>query len=45
MGVEVVKDHQTNPCKPSLFGKIRIQIANFIDWIAKGQQSNLPCTG
>jgi hypothetical protein len=31
--------------KKSLIAKILARVSNFIHWLAKGQEGNLPCTG
>jgi hypothetical protein len=31
--------------KKTWIAKIFARVANFIDWLAKGQEGNLPCSG
>jgi hypothetical protein len=45
MGVDVSTNLETDLAKKSLFGKIFIRLAKVLDWLAKGQEGNLPCTG
>jgi len=45
MGVDVSTKLETDLEKKSLIGKISIRLSKVLDWLAKGQEGNLPCTG
>ena len=45
MGVDVPKTTEIGLAKKSFIGKISSRISKVLDWLAKGQTANLPCSG
>ena len=45
MGVGMADEVKIDVQKKSLIGKIAASFARFINWLAKGQEANPPCTG
>jgi hypothetical protein len=45
MGVAMTDNAKIEGEKRSLIGKIGASFLKFINWLAKGQEANPPCTG
>jgi hypothetical protein len=45
MGVDVAEKIETGLVKKTLIGKISSRVSKVLDWLAKGQEGNLPCSG
>jgi len=45
MGVIVQKHQNISPTENSVVRKIFLLLSEFMDWLAKGRDGNMPCIG
>jgi hypothetical protein len=45
LGIDVQKHGRINSTEKSVIRKVFRQLLRFMNWLAKGQEGNLPCVG
>ena len=45
LGIDVQKQNRINSTEKSVIRKVFHQLSRFMNWLAKGQEGNLPCVG
>jgi hypothetical protein len=45
LGIDVQKHNRISATEKSVIKKFFRQLSRFVNWLAKGQEGNLPCVG